>query len=158
MNVFELMKNIKLISITLLLLSLLSCNESSRSEEASSGAEIELIESSFTSDAVMRELFDEERSDEQVCVQGNVSAVLADDNNGARHQRFILQLNSGQTILVAHNIDLAERIDAIDEGDHIEVYGEYEWNDRGGVIHWTHLDPQNRHIGGWIKHNSELFQ
>ena len=36
--------------------------------------------------------------------------TLPDDNKGTRHQRFILKLSSGQTLLVAHNIDLADKI------------------------------------------------
>jgi len=33
---------------------------------------------------------------------GTVTRVLPDDNDGSRHQRFILQLASGRTLLVAH--------------------------------------------------------
>ena len=33
---------------------------------------------------------------------GTVMRVLADDDDGSRHQRFILRLGSGQTVLVAH--------------------------------------------------------
>jgi hypothetical protein len=39
--------------------------------------------------------------------QGTVITVLTDDNDGSRHQRFILKLRSGQTLLIAHNIDIA---------------------------------------------------
>ena len=84
--------------------------------------------------------------------------VLADDNNGSRHQRFIVQLGSGQTLLVAHNIDIADRVAYLESGDHIEFNGEYEWNPKGGVIHWTHHDPQGRHQSGWIKHNGHTYQ
>ncbi len=58
-------------------------------------------------------------------------------------KNFILKLNSGQTLLVAHNIDLAPRIPNLQVGDSVEFYGEYEWNKKGGVLHWTHKDPQN---------------
>src|SRR3569832_535480 len=34
---------------------------------------------------------------------GVVARVLPDDNQGSRHQRFILRLRSGQTVLVSHN-------------------------------------------------------
>lgn len=84
--------------------------------------------------------------------------LLADDLKGSRHQRFILKLNTGQTLLVAHNIDLAPRIDNLSEGDEISFYGEYEWNDRGGVIHWTHYDPKGKHTAGWLVHDGKVYQ
>ncbi|HCO00426.1 MAG TPA: DNA-binding protein, partial [Methylophaga sp.] len=89
---------------------------------------------------------------------GTVTRLLSDDNDGSRHQRFIIELASGQTLLIVHNIDLAPRIDDIREGDEVRVYGEYIWNDKGGLIHWTHHDPANRHPHGWIRHQDRLYQ
>lgn len=102
--------------------------------------------------------FENRRSGVQVRGSGRVSRVLADDNEGSRHQRFIVQLASGQTVLVAHNIDLADRVAAIETGDSVEFNGEYEWNERGGVIHWTHRDPRGSHVDGWIKHGGRTYQ
>jgi hypothetical protein len=84
--------------------------------------------------------------------------ILPDDNDGSRHQRFILELDSGQALLIAHNIDLAPRINDLDKGDTVAFYGEYEWNSKGGVIHWTHNDPNYRHIDGWLKHRGRTYQ
>lgn len=89
---------------------------------------------------------------------GVVDRVLSDDNDGSRHQRFILRLASGQTLLIAHNIDLAPRIEALKSGDRVAFYGQYERNPEGGVIHWTHHDPEGRHASGWLKHNGVLYQ
>jgi hypothetical protein len=97
-------------------------------------------------------------SDRQVQGEGVVVKTLSDDNSGSRHQRFIVRLSGGHTVLIAHNIDLAPRIDALREGDSVAFYGEYEWNPKGGVIHWTHHDPQNRHAAGWIKHDGQTYQ
>lgn len=94
----------------------------------------------------------------QVEGQGTVVKTLADDANGSRHQRFIVRLDSGRTLLVSHNIDLAPRIDALRAGDTVAFYGEYEWNPKGGVIHWTHHDPQGRHPGGWIRHEGRSYE
>ncbi len=107
---------------------------------------------------ILQHAFEQERSNLQVQGVGLVTKVLADDNQGHRHQRFILKLPHGQTVLVAHNIDLAPRIDNLSVGDSVEFYGEYEWNKRGGVVHWTHHDPSGHHIGGWLKHNGQIYQ
>ena len=90
--------------------------------------------------------------------QGTVIKVLPDDNDGSRHQRFILKLESGQTLLIAHNIDLASRISSLQVGDNVSFNGEYEWNSKGGVIHWTHHDPKGRHAAGWLKHGGQTYQ
>lgn len=87
-----------------------------------------------------------------------MTKVLRDDLKGSRHQRFILKTDTGQTLLVAHNIDLAPRIDGLKAGDTVEFYGEYEWNPKGGVIHWTHHDPDNRHVAGWLRHQGRTYQ
>ena len=49
-------------------------------------------------------------------------------------RRFILALDSGQTLLVAHNIDIAPRVVALAAGTLVSFSGEYEWNSRG----WRH--------------------
>lgn len=106
----------------------------------------------------LEQAFQQQRSDVQVQAEATVTRLLADDNEGSRHQRFIVEISSGQTILIAHNIDLAPRIDDLEQGDRVEFYGEYEWNPQGGVVHWTHHDPAGRHPGGWIKHNGRTYQ
>ncbi|NQZ11069.1 MAG: DUF3465 domain-containing protein [Algicola sp.] len=94
----------------------------------------------------------------QVTDTGVVIKVLPDDNIGSRHQKFLLKLASGQTILIAHNIDLAPKITSLKRGDTLKFYGEYEWSAKGGVVHWTHHDPAGRHPGGWLEHNGKKYQ
>lgn len=100
----------------------------------------------------------ESRSGDRITGEGVVYKVLADDNDGSRHQRFILRLASGQTLLIAHNIDLAPKIESLEPGDTVAFNGVYESNARGGVVHWTHRDPNGRHPAGWLKHNGKTFQ
>lgn len=88
---------------------------------------------------------------------GSVTRLLTDDREGSAHQRFILRLDSGSTVLVAHNIDLARRV-PLQVGDVVRLHGRYEWNDQGGVIHWTHHDPGNLRAGGWIEHRTIRYQ
>jgi hypothetical protein len=90
--------------------------------------------------------------------EGVVVKVLADDNDGSRHQRFIVRLASGQTVLIAHNIDIAPRVQGLSVGDTVSFSGEYETNNKGGVVHWTHRDPSGRHAAGWIRHRGQTYQ
>lgn len=98
------------------------------------------------------------QSNVEVQGSGVVTKILADDNDGSRHQRFILRLASGQTVLIAHNLDISNKIDNLKEGDQVLFKGEYEWNPKGGVIHWTHHDPAGRHSSGSIQHNGQTYQ
>ena len=109
-------------------------------------------------DTVLSDAFNERLSGVQAVGNGTIITILSDDNEGSRHQRFILKLQSGQTLLIAHNIDLAPRLSALREGDVVAFNGEYEWNSKGGVIHWTHLDPNGHHEAGWLKHNGQIYQ
>ncbi|EAQ79794.1 DUF3465 domain-containing protein [Blastopirellula marina] len=94
----------------------------------------------------------------QVTGEGVVTKLLADDLEGSRHQRFILKLSTGQTLLVAHNMDLAPRLNLLEVGDTVAFNGVYEWNSQGGVLHWTHHDPSGRHQAGWLQHNGLIFE
>lgn len=102
--------------------------------------------------------FKNRTSNVQVEGAGVVTRVLADDNNGSKHQRFIIRLASGHTLLIAHNIDIAPRVADLQSGDSVGFYGEYVWNEKGGLVHWTHHDPQGKHVAGWIKHKGKTYQ
>ncbi len=102
--------------------------------------------------------YQQQLSNIQVQSKGEVKAILADDNDGSRHQKMILKLENGLTVLVAHNIDLAPRVEGLRKGEIVEFYGEYEYSPKGGVIHWTHHDPQGKHVDGWLKYQGKSYQ
>ena len=110
------------------------------------------------SDQLLTSAYENRQSNVQVGGSGVVVGILPDDLKGRRHQRFILRLSSDQTILISHNIDIAPRVDALRKGDTVEFSGEYEWNSKGGVVHWTHHDPHGRHKAGWLRHNGSIYQ
>ena len=83
-------------------------------------------------------------------VSGEVIKNLKDDTKGSQHQKCLVRVANDITLLVAHNIDLAPRV-PVSKGDRVVMRGEYAWNNRGGVIHWTHHDPRGKKEGGWIE-------
>lgn len=115
-------------------------------------------QSTGKSGAIITNAFSNHDSNLQVSGQGIVTKLLPDDNNGSRHQKFIIKLPSGQSLLIAHNIDLAPRINALQKGDSVQFYGEYEWNEKGGILHWTHRDPNGSHVAGWLQHQDQRYQ
>lgn len=87
---------------------------------------------------------------------GTVSRMLRDDLRGRQHQRFVLALPQGGTLLVAHNTELAGRVPA-GTGATLRFRGRYEWNRRGGVVHWTHRDPRGG-AGGWLELDGTRYE
>ena len=109
-------------------------------------------------DQVAASAYQEHRGGVQITGTGVVTRILSDDTDGGRHQRFILVLASGQTLLISHNIDIAPRITSLQTDDSVDFSGVYEWNDEGGVVHWTHHDPDGEHQPGWLKHDGNIYQ
>jgi hypothetical protein len=123
-------------------------------DEAPGAARDDITES----DEHILRLFEEHRSDQQIAGTGTVVRLLEDDDDGSRHQRFIVELGNGLTLLVAHNIDIAPRLDGLRVGDSVGFTGEYEYNDEGGVVHWTHHDPEGQHPPGQLSWDGQTFQ
>jgi len=109
-------------------------------------------------DAIPTAAFRDRVHDLPVQGRGIVEKLLKDDTDRARHQRFIVRLESGQTLLVAHNIDVAPRVEGLAVGDSVAFSGVYEWSAEGGTIHWTHRDPDGNHAPGWLRHDGQTYE
>lgn len=86
-----------------------------------------------------------------------VKRMLRPDEKGEKHEKFLLQVSNGTTILVAHNTSRAPSV-PLSAGDIVTVHGEYIWNAKGGVIHWTHKSDTPRHEGGYIDFKGQRYQ
>ena len=101
-------------------------------------------------------LYNQQRSGVMVTLTAEVAKTLPDDNEGSRHQKFLIDITRDHSVLIAHNIDLAPRV-PLREGDTVTIHGQYEYSEKGGTIHWTHHDPRNRREGGWIEHEGRRY-
>lgn len=128
------------------------------SAEVQSGGPTVTAADTESSDAVFAKAFAERAERLEVEGRGAVQRLLPDDQDGGRHQRFIVELASGQTLLVSHNIDVAPRVEGLRTGDPVAFKGVYEWNAQGGLVHWTHHDPDGSHAAGWIEHGGMIYQ
>lgn len=136
-------------------------NSSSSTINSSSSTEMTRADSldlMLTPVSELASFFENQESNKQVLVKGVITRLLADDIDGDAHQRFIIRLDNDQTLLIAHNIDLAPRVPDIKTNQLIYVYGEYEYNDEGGVVHWTHKDPDGSHEDGFIFYNGVQYE
>jgi len=149
--------------IVVLLIAFLSVACKQTANQPSVGAvagsvEISQTENAGSENTAIVEAFKQRKSNVLVEGKGEVKKLLADDNNGSRHQKFLVKISPDQTLLFAHNLDLAARVEPLAVGDTVEFKGEYVFNPKGGIVHWTHKDPQGHHEAGWIKHNGQIYQ
>lgn len=151
-------KNFKLVLILIVIIGVALASFQKRNVDFTSTIEEPAFSVEKDDNQRLKHAYANRQSDVQVAGSGIVSRTLSDDTTGSQHQRFILRLASGQTLLIAHNIDLAPRIISLSKGDRVEFFGEYEWNSKGGVLHWTHNDPRGQHENGWLKHNGSTYQ
>ncbi|HEY8678519.1 MAG TPA: DUF3465 domain-containing protein [Candidatus Dormibacteraeota bacterium] len=109
-------------------------------------------------DAAIVQDFHDHQSNVEVTADGTVTTVFADRTSRTGvHEQFIVTLASGDiTVEVEHNISIGARV-PVAEGDHVIVHGEYIWNARGGLIHFTHHDPQGTHEGGYIQDRGQTY-
>ncbi len=116
------------------------------------------LDSLLTPITEIEQAFASQNSDISVFVCGSVKSILSDDTVGDAHQRFIIELSNGQTLLIVHNIDIAPRVSGLSKGSIVYVHGDYIWNSQGGLVHWTHHDPRGTHENGWIIFKDEKYQ
>jgi hypothetical protein len=146
----------RLLFALFLALTLSACKQ----PDAGNAQQLEItdtVASADTTNAAVEQAFAAKRSDVQVSGKGKVIKLLADDNKGSRHQKFLVKINAQQTLLFAHNIDLAPRV-PLQIGDEITFNGKYVYNPKGGVMHWTHHAPQGDHEAGWVMLNGQKYQ
>src|SRR5512135_3693232 len=109
--------------------------------------------------AAIARAFADHRSNVEVTADGLVERLLSDETSETGvHQRFILTLRgSTQTLLITNNVSIGKRV-PVAAGDSLLVHGEYVWNDQGGLVHFTHHDPERSHEGGWIERQGVRYE
>jgi hypothetical protein len=103
-----------------------------------------------------------ERSNVEVEDRGTVRRVLGTRvTRGGAHEGFLVDVPAGGgrsiSILIEDNVDLTGPI-PVARGDAVRFRGVYIYNQRGGIVHWTHHDPRFRHIPGYVEVNGKLYQ
>lgn len=103
----------------------------------------------------------QQRSGIEVTASGSVAKVLGTRRGpSGYHTGFLLHLRGaegrGLTVRVEDNVDLTGPL-PVRAGDDAEVRGEYIYDPRGGLIHYTHRDPRGRHAGGYVRLNNRMY-
>lgn len=137
-----------LLSITFLSIFFSSCGTSGevRGEEETQS----IAQSSQVGDQEVIDAQNKGLSKVHVTFSATVYKLLPDDTKGIPHQRFLLRLSNNTTVLIAHNTNLGTYLN-IKPGDVVDVSGEYIWNKKGGLVHYTHPATSTFRQGGFIK-------
>ncbi len=93
---------------------------------------------------------------------GSIVRVLGTRlGRSGEHEGFLLHLSGadghGLTVRVEDNVDLTGPI-PIAAGEPAVIRGEYIYDPRGGLIHYTHLDPRGRHPAGYVQVGGRVYQ
>ena len=101
--------------------------------------------------AAARRAYESHAENVELTIDGIVDRILADQSGpSGPHERFIVRLaDVDLTVLIEHNLTIAPRV-PVGSGDRVTIRGEYVWNAQGGLIHFTHHDPDGSHAGGYI--------
>ncbi len=151
----------KVLYFTLLLIALAACKQPNADVAIENNTQVttqsERNNNSVMNNDAVTQAYRDKKSHVFVEGYGIVKKLLPEDNKGSRHQKFLVTISERQTLLFAHNIDLTQLI-PLAVNDRIEFRGEYVYNPKGGIVHWTHHDPKGKIAGGWIKHNGTTYK
>jgi hypothetical protein len=111
----------------------------------------------MSGDEAIAQAFADHRTDLMVEFTGRVQRTLNDELTGRPQQRFIVELDNGHLLLVSHDLEYAERV-PLDTWDTVSIRGEYQWNEQGGMVSWTHRDPGIGLRHGWIDFKGRRYQ
>jgi len=89
-------------------------------------------------------------------VDARVVLLLPNRDDIKKLQRFLVELENGHRLEVAHDLELSENV-PVGVSSLIRLKGEFDYNENGGLIHWTHADPAGNRDGGWIEHNDMRY-
>ncbi len=102
-------------------------------------------------------LFKQQRGGKVVNSIGRIVKVLDQAKNPST-QLILLRLNSGQKLLVQHNLEKSQPISGLKAGEVLEFKGLYKWNNKGGLILNTFESVDNPKQSGYLKYQDIIYQ
>ncbi|WP_374078674.1 DUF3465 domain-containing protein [Bdellovibrio bacteriovorus] len=126
-----------------------------RDQNSNSGAS-QAVDNSANDSDIVRAVNDQRRVN---FVEGGgmvVTKVLPDDNNGLKHQKWVVRLSNGKTMQAVYNSDMCPRV-PVKVGDVIAMGGMFLWTNTGALLHWLHHDPRGNRPDGYVFVNGKYY-
>ena len=119
-------------------------------------ARVPVIGSKGKFEQQLKDALAQQTSNVRVRGEGRIIELLTPES-GRKYQPFLIELESGQQVILEHNTEFAEQIRGAQSGDKLVFFGEFDWTARGGVVHSTHEDPKGLQLAGWVKHMGKTY-
>ncbi|HIP75819.1 MAG TPA: DUF3465 domain-containing protein [Psychromonas hadalis] len=103
-------------------------------------------------------LFNNQRGGEMVSSLGRIIKLLEDQTSPYLAQLILIRLNSGQKLIIKHNLKASTKIADLKVGEMIKFKGVYRWNSRGGMVVSTFENKQHPKRSGWVKFADKTYQ
>lgn len=110
--------------------------------------------SALPSVSLFSQAFDKRQSG-MLTLEGTIAYLFPGDA-GEGVQKFKLDLAEGQSVIVLRKTEPGSLIESLAVGESIEVHGEYQWAEDGGVIQLSHQNTE--HQLGWIKYKGHIYR
>lgn len=112
-----------------------------------------------TQQAVLERALRDKAQDQLLVVVGWVTGILPDvERDGVSYQRFEVRLVNRQHLLIEHDLHRSTRVEGIKAGSELLIRGRYFWNEQGGVLRYTHHDPEQKRPDGWIRFKHRNYE
>jgi hypothetical protein len=98
-------------------------------------------------------------TNQEVIARGKVADILGTrSGRSGSHEGFLLKLDGDcdLTLKVETNVSITGPV-PIRRGEIVIVKGEYVYDPLGGILHWTHHDPEGRHIAGYVVSDGKTY-
>lgn len=126
-----------------------------RDQNSNSGSS-QAVDNSTNDSDIVRAVNDQRRVN---FVEGGgmvVTKVLPDDNNGLKHQKWVVRLSNGKTMQAVYNSDMCPRV-PVKVGDVVAMGGMFLWTNTGALLHWLHHDPRGNRPDGYVFVNGKYY-
>jgi hypothetical protein len=101
--------------------------------------------------------FEHKLSGFQILFSGTVLLNFHDSLHAHVMQQFIVQLSTGQTLLIVHDKTIGRGVPRVRIGQRVSVSGQYRWNPKGGYIMFTTRKGDGSK-GGWVRRNGKKYE
>ncbi|NUN05797.1 MAG: DUF3465 domain-containing protein [Bdellovibrio sp.] len=126
------------------------------SQEATSSQQASFVDEKASDNDIVRAVNDRRRVNYVEGGSLTVTKVLPNDEDGRKHQKWMVRLSNGNTMQAVYNSDMCPEV-PVKVGDVIAMGGMFLWTNSGPMLHWLHHDPRGNRPDGYVYVNGKYY-